>query len=92
MNHSEVIISLTPHVELNIFHRENGRVYTIGETNSISGDGSYGVSDVFVLHCGLSTSRSMLLPRTSVGFISTKAPDIGMLHGCLSTTPELSHW
>ncbi|CAL5871233.1 uncharacterized protein PFLUO_LOCUS5481 [Penicillium psychrofluorescens] len=47
MNHTEIIISLTSHVELNIFHRENGRVYTMGETNSISGDGSYGVSDVF---------------------------------------------
>lgn len=47
MNHTEVIKSLTPHVELNTFHRENGRIYTMGETNSISGDGSHGVSDVF---------------------------------------------
>ena len=47
MNHTNVIQALTPHVELNAFHRQNGRIYTMGETNSISGDGSHGVSDVF---------------------------------------------
>lgn len=47
MNHTNVIQALIPHVELNTFHRQNGRIYTMGETNSISGDGSHGVSDVF---------------------------------------------
>lgn len=47
MNHTSVIQALTPHVELNILNREAGRIYTMGETNSISGDGAYGVSDVF---------------------------------------------
>jgi hypothetical protein len=47
MNHTSVIQALTPHVELNAFNRQSGRIYTMGETNSISGDSSHGVSDVF---------------------------------------------
>jgi putative heme degradation protein len=47
MNHTNLIIAAKPHIDLNIFHRQNGRTYTIGETNSISGQGSHGVSDVF---------------------------------------------
>lgn len=47
MNHTNVIQALTPHVELNALNRQSGRIYTMGETNSISGDGSHGVSDVF---------------------------------------------
>ena len=47
MNHTNLINSAKPHVELSIFHRQNGRKYTVGETNSISGQGSHGVSDVF---------------------------------------------
>jgi hypothetical protein len=47
MNHTNVINNVKLHVELNILHRQNGRKYTIGETNSISGQGAHGVSDVF---------------------------------------------
>lgn len=47
MNHTNLIKSAKPHVDLNIFHRQHGRKYTVGETNSISGQGSHGVSDVF---------------------------------------------
>jgi hypothetical protein len=47
MNHTSVTQSVQPHIELNTFHRQNGRRYTIGETNSVSGQGSHGVSDVF---------------------------------------------
>ncbi|KAL1981323.1 hypothetical protein VTN96DRAFT_2764 [Rasamsonia emersonii] len=47
MNHTSVVQAVQPHVELNIFHQQHGRRYTIGETNSVSGQGSHGVSDVF---------------------------------------------
>jgi hypothetical protein len=47
MNHGKTLDATQSHVDLNIFHRENGRTYTVGETNSISGQGSEGVSDVF---------------------------------------------
>lgn len=47
MNHTNLVNSVKPHLELNTFHRQNGRKYTIGETNSISGQGAHGVSDVF---------------------------------------------
>ena len=47
MNHTSVKINCSLHEELNTFHRQAGRKYTIGETNSVSGQGSHGVSDVF---------------------------------------------
>ncbi|KAH8812756.1 glycoside hydrolase family 79 protein [Xylogone sp. PMI_703] len=47
MNHTSVKINCSLHVDLNTMHTAAGRTYTIGETNSVSGQGSHGVSDVF---------------------------------------------
>lgn len=47
MNHTNVVKNVQPQIELNIYHRQQGRKFTIGETNSISGQGAHGVSDVF---------------------------------------------
>ncbi|KAF2102196.1 family 79 glycoside hydrolase [Rhizodiscina lignyota] len=47
MNHTGVEVGIANFISLNDFHRANGRTFTIGETNSISGQGAFNVSDVF---------------------------------------------
>jgi hypothetical protein len=47
MNHTAVLQFAEPFAELCAFHRAAGRVFVLGETNSICGQGSAGVSDVF---------------------------------------------
>lgn len=47
MNHTTTVRFVTPFAELCAFHREAGRIFTMGETNSICGQGSHNVSDVF---------------------------------------------
>lgn len=47
MDHGNIVDKTQDHIDLNNFHRENDRKYIVGETNSISGQGSSGISDVF---------------------------------------------
>ena len=47
MNHTGIVEFVKPLAKLNAFHREHGRTFTVGETNSISGQGAGGISDVF---------------------------------------------
>lgn len=45
MNHSSIVNTMAPHFELRSNLSETGLVYTIGECNSISGQGVNGVTD-----------------------------------------------
>ncbi|KAL6894855.1 hypothetical protein GGI43DRAFT_424697 [Trichoderma evansii] len=47
MNHTSVVINGTIHQSLCNLNHNAGRVYTLGETNSVSGQGAFGVSNVF---------------------------------------------
>ncbi|KAH8705719.1 glycoside hydrolase family 79 protein [Talaromyces proteolyticus] len=47
MNHTSVVKNGTIHQSLNALNTAGGRYYTLGETNSISGQGAWGVSNVF---------------------------------------------
>ncbi|KAL7809367.1 hypothetical protein V8C44DRAFT_350543 [Trichoderma aethiopicum] len=47
MNHTSVVINGTVHQSLCKLHHDAGRIYTLGETNSVSGQGAFGVSNVF---------------------------------------------
>lgn len=47
MNHTSVVLNGTVHQSLLALNRAAGRVYTLGETNSVSGQGAFGVSNVF---------------------------------------------
>lgn len=47
MNHTSVVINGTVHQSLRNLNHNAGRVYTLGETNSVSGQGAFGVSNVF---------------------------------------------
>ncbi|KAK5991374.1 Beta-glucuronidase [Cladobotryum mycophilum] len=47
MNHTSVVINGTIHQSLYKLNHAAGRIYTLGETNSVSGQGAFGVSDVF---------------------------------------------
>lgn len=47
MNQTNLVNTVKPHLGLNTFHRQNGRKYTIGATNSISGQRAHGISEVF---------------------------------------------
>ncbi|KAM0448772.1 hypothetical protein ACHAO4_008244 [Trichoderma viride] len=47
MNHTSVVINGTIHQSLCNLNHNAGRIYTLGETNSVSGQGAFGVSNVF---------------------------------------------
>jgi hypothetical protein len=47
MNHTSVVINGTIHQSLLALNAAGGRYYTLGETNSVSGQGAWGVSNVF---------------------------------------------
>ncbi|KAL7920711.1 major facilitator superfamily domain-containing protein [Trichoderma austrokoningii] len=47
MNHTSVVINGTIHQSLCSLNHNAGRIYTLGETNSVSGQGAFGVSNVF---------------------------------------------
>jgi hypothetical protein len=47
MNHTSVVINGTIHQSLSALNHNAGRIYTLGETNSVSGQGAFGVSNVF---------------------------------------------
>ncbi|KAM0257125.1 hypothetical protein ACHAQJ_004590 [Trichoderma viride] len=47
MNHTSVVINGTVHQSLCNLNHNAGRIYTLGETNSVSGQGAFGVSNVF---------------------------------------------
>lgn len=47
MNHTSVVINGTIHKSLCSLNHNAGRIYTLGETNSVSGQGAFGVSNVF---------------------------------------------
>lgn len=47
MNHTSVVKNGTVHKSLYNLHKQAGRIYTLGETNSVSGQGAWGVSNVF---------------------------------------------
>jgi hypothetical protein len=47
MNHTSVVLNGTVHQSLLELNRAAGRTYTLGETNSVSGQGAFGVSNVF---------------------------------------------
>lgn len=47
MNHTSVVINGTVHQSLYNLNHGAGRIYTLGETNSVSGQGAFGVSNVF---------------------------------------------
>ncbi|KAF2098183.1 family 79 glycoside hydrolase [Rhizodiscina lignyota] len=47
MNHTTTSRFVAPFVNLNNFHTSHGRIFTIGETNSVAGQGAFNVSDVF---------------------------------------------
>ncbi|KAH8127697.1 hypothetical protein LI328DRAFT_164691 [Trichoderma asperelloides] len=47
MNHTSVVINGTVHQSLYNLNHGAGRIYTLGETNSVSGQGAVGVSNVF---------------------------------------------
>jgi hypothetical protein len=47
MNHTNIREFVQDYINVSDFHIAHGRYFTVGETNSISGQGATGISDVF---------------------------------------------